>query len=98
MPGNRVKNWPQYEALRRKGLSKESSARITNAGRARAGGSEGGKKETKSEANYRPGSPVRRCGLCAHFIPGGGARGARCEKVAGSVGEGAVSDYFKRKA
>ena len=31
MPGNQVKNWKQYEALRKKGMSKESSARITNA-------------------------------------------------------------------
>ena len=31
MPGKQVKNWPQYEALRRKGLSKGSAARITNA-------------------------------------------------------------------
>lgn len=31
MPGKQVKNWPQYEALRREGHSKESAARITNA-------------------------------------------------------------------
>jgi hypothetical protein len=31
MPGKEVKNWPQYEALRAKGMSKESAARITNA-------------------------------------------------------------------
>jgi hypothetical protein len=31
MPGNQVRNWRQYEALREKGLSKESAARITNA-------------------------------------------------------------------
>ena len=31
MPGKQVKNWPQYEALRREGKSKESAARITNA-------------------------------------------------------------------
>ena len=31
MPGKEVKNWKQYEALRQKGMSKESSARITNA-------------------------------------------------------------------
>jgi hypothetical protein len=31
MPGKQVKNWKQYEALRKKGLSKESAARITNA-------------------------------------------------------------------
>lgn len=32
MPGKAVKNWPQYEALRKKGKSKESAARIANAG------------------------------------------------------------------
>jgi hypothetical protein len=31
MPGKQVKNWAQYEALRREGKSKESAARITNA-------------------------------------------------------------------
>ena len=31
MPGPEVKDWNQYEALRRKGLTKESAARITNA-------------------------------------------------------------------
>lgn len=31
MPGKEVKNWKQYEALRKKGYSKESAARIANA-------------------------------------------------------------------
>lgn len=31
MPGKQVKNWKQYEALRKQGMSKESAARITNA-------------------------------------------------------------------
>lgn len=31
MPGKQVKNWNQYEALRKKGKSKESAAKITNA-------------------------------------------------------------------
>lgn len=31
MPGKEVKNWKQYEALRREGYSKQSAARITNA-------------------------------------------------------------------
>jgi len=31
MPGPQVKNWDQYEALRGKGYSKSSAARITNA-------------------------------------------------------------------
>jgi len=30
MPGNEVKNWPMYEALRRQGKSKELAARIAN--------------------------------------------------------------------
>jgi len=30
MPGKQVKNWKQYEALRREGYSKQSAARITN--------------------------------------------------------------------
>lgn len=31
MPGKQVKNWKQYEALRRAGFTKRSAARITNA-------------------------------------------------------------------
>jgi hypothetical protein len=31
MPGKQVKNWKQYEALRKKGKSKKSAARIANA-------------------------------------------------------------------
>jgi len=30
MPGKQVKNWPKYEALRKKGMSKEDAARIAN--------------------------------------------------------------------
>lgn len=32
MPGPQVKNWRQYEALRAEGHTKESAARIVNAG------------------------------------------------------------------
>ena len=31
MPGKEVKDWPQYEALRREGKSKTTAARMTNA-------------------------------------------------------------------
>ena len=31
MPGKQVKNWKQYHALRRKGMSKTRAAKITNA-------------------------------------------------------------------
>jgi len=31
MPGNQVKNWDQYHALRDKGMSKEQAAKIVNA-------------------------------------------------------------------
>lgn len=31
MPGKQVKNWRQYHKLRKKGHSKKSAARITNA-------------------------------------------------------------------
>ena len=33
MPGKMVKDWDQYEALRKKGHSKESAARIANSGK-----------------------------------------------------------------
>lgn len=31
MPGKQVKNWPQYEKLRKKGMTKTSAAKVTNA-------------------------------------------------------------------
>lgn len=31
VPGPQVKNWPQYEALRAKGMTKTKAAKITNA-------------------------------------------------------------------
>lgn len=31
MPGKQVRNWRQYHKLRKKGHSKESAAKITNA-------------------------------------------------------------------
>lgn len=31
MPGKQVKNWKQYHALRRKGMSKSRAAKIANA-------------------------------------------------------------------
>lgn len=37
MPGKAVKNWRQYEALRKQGKSKESAARITNAAAKKGG-------------------------------------------------------------
>lgn len=43
MPGKQVKNWPQYEALRKQGKSKESAAKITNAAAKKA---KKGKKST----------------------------------------------------
>jgi hypothetical protein len=30
MPGKQVKDWPKYEALRKKGYSKESAAKMAN--------------------------------------------------------------------
>jgi hypothetical protein len=33
MPGKQVKNWKRYHALRRKGYSKSSAARIANSRR-----------------------------------------------------------------
>lgn len=32
MPGKQVKNWSKYHALRKKGKSKTSAAKIANAG------------------------------------------------------------------
>jgi hypothetical protein len=38
MPGKEVKNWKVYEALRKKGYSKEKAARIANAKYNKRGG------------------------------------------------------------
>lgn len=43
MPGKQVKNWKQYHKLRKKGYSKSSAARITNAS-AKKRGKKGKKK------------------------------------------------------
>lgn len=44
MPGTEVKNWPVYEALRKRGFSKANAARIANASVRRGRGK---KKATK---------------------------------------------------
>ena len=46
MAGSSIKNKKQYEALKRKGMSKSRAARISNAGKSasRKGGRKGGKK------------------------------------------------------
>jgi hypothetical protein len=43
---NSIKNKDQYEALKRKGMSKERAAKISNAGKSasRKGGKKGGRK------------------------------------------------------
>jgi hypothetical protein len=45
-----VKNRKQYEGLRRKGMSKQRAAKITNAGKAdsRKGGQKAGKRRRRS--------------------------------------------------
>lgn len=35
MPGKQVKDWGKYHALRKKGMSKQSAAKITNASMSR---------------------------------------------------------------
>lgn len=46
MPGKQVKNWSQYEALRRQGYSKESAARIANASTSRKRKGKKGRRQT----------------------------------------------------
>lgn len=46
MPGKQVKNWKKYHALRKKGFSKTSAAKIVNAGAKR-------KKSNKRRAHRR---------------------------------------------
>jgi hypothetical protein len=50
-------------------------------------------KATKAAVNYREGSPSRRCGLCAKFMPPHG-----CIGVAGKIEADDVCDRFVRKA
>src|SRR4051794_23110299 len=49
--GGNVKNRGQYEALRRKGMSKQRAAKITNAGK--AGSRKGGRKSSKGRKRSR---------------------------------------------
>jgi hypothetical protein len=51
MPRGQVKNRGQYEALKRKGMSKQRAAKITNAGK--AGSRKGGRKAGKSRKRSR---------------------------------------------
>lgn len=51
MPGRQVKNWRKYHALRRKGHSKRSAAKITNAGK--KANKKGGKKSSRKRKRKR---------------------------------------------
>lgn len=51
MPGKQVKSWPQYEALRREGFSKQSAARITNSQAKRSAAAKKGHKTRKKNAS-----------------------------------------------
>ena len=44
---------------------------------------------TKAEANYRPGSPIKCCGLCIHY------QGGKCDAVAGAINPFMISDIYK---
>jgi len=50
MPGKQVKNWPQYEELRRQGFSKQSAAKITNSQAKRSAAAKKGHKTRKKNA------------------------------------------------
>jgi len=50
MPGKQVKNWAQYEALRREGYSKQSAARITNSQAKRSAAAKKGHQTRKKNA------------------------------------------------
>ena len=47
MAGNSIKNKKKYKALKRKGMSKQRAAKISNAGR--AGSRKGGKHSHRSK-------------------------------------------------
>ncbi len=46
-------------------------------------------KSTKAEANYRPGTPMKNCGICTMF------RGTSCTAVEGDISPYATCDYYK---
>ena len=50
MAGKSIKNKRKYKALKRKGMSKQRAAKISNAGKSasRKGGKRGGKKKKKA--------------------------------------------------
>ena len=49
-------------------------------------------KDSKTVANYRAGTPNKRCALCTMFRPP-----ASCTAVRGPIDPDDVCDYFKRK-
>jgi hypothetical protein len=52
MAGKSIKNKKQYQALKRKGMSKTRAAKISNAGKAasRKGGKKGGRAASRSRS------------------------------------------------
>ena len=51
MPGKQIKNWKKYHALRKKGKSKTSAAKIANSGK--KGSKKGGKKSKRKGRKKR---------------------------------------------
>lgn len=49
-------------------------------------------KATKEKANYRDGTPTRRCGLCTMYRPPGS-----CTAVQGAISRSKLCDYFERR-
>lgn len=50
------------------------------------------RKTTKEGANYRQGTPTRKCALCTMFRPPHG-----CTAVLGTIRPQDVCDFFRRK-
>lgn len=51
-----------------------------------------GRKDSKEIANYRAGSPEKRCAQCTMFAPP-----HSCTAVTGYIEPAGVCDYFKRR-
>lgn len=60
-------------------------------------------KSTQDECNYRAGTPIKNCGLCAHYFGNAGPQEHTCEVVEGSpetgnpISQFGFCNYYERE-
>lgn len=55
-------------------------------------------KSTKDECNYRAGTPIKNCGLCAHYFGNAGPQEHTCEVVEGNdISQFGFCNYYEKE-